>query len=81
MVRSSLANGSAPGGSGWTGDLILGLIDDHDCLTGLGILIKDILNGTLTGRARELWFLRFFLLAGNLLEVRVQLLWVRRSTS
>jgi hypothetical protein len=54
LVRTSLANGSAPGGSGWTGDLILGLIDDHDCLTALGILVKDILNGTLTGNAREL---------------------------
>ena len=54
LVRTSLANGSAPGGSGWTGDLILALIDDHDCLTALGVLVKDILNGTLTGKAREL---------------------------
>jgi len=54
LVRSSLANGSAPGGSGWTGDLILALIEDHDCLTALGVLVKDILNGALTGRAREL---------------------------
>ena len=29
------------------------LLDDHDCLTAMGLLVKDI-NGTLTGRAREL---------------------------
>ena len=54
LVRTTLANGAAPGGSGWTGDLIKALIDDHDCLIGLGILVKDIINGTLNGIAREL---------------------------
>lgn len=53
LVRS-LANGAAPGPSGWTGDLLLALIDDHDCLAALGHLVKDIVNGALTGRAREL---------------------------
>ncbi len=54
LIRSSLANGSAPGGSGWTGDLLLALRDDHDCLVAMGLLVKDIINGTLTGRARDL---------------------------
>ena len=35
LIRSSLANGSSPGPSGWTGDLLLALIDDHNCLIGL----------------------------------------------
>ncbi len=54
LIRSSLANGSSPGPSGWTGDLLLALIDDHDCLIGLGTLVKDIINGSLTGAARDL---------------------------
>ena len=44
IVRRSLANGSAPAGSGWTGDLLLALIDDSDCLSGLACLVKDIIS-------------------------------------
>ena len=54
LVRSSLPNGAAPGGSGWTGDLLKALVDDHDCLSGLAILVMDIINGKLLGRSREL---------------------------
>ena len=54
IVRSSLANGAAPGGSGWTGDLLKALIGDQDCLHGLASLTRDIINGALTGRSREL---------------------------
>jgi hypothetical protein len=32
LIRTTLANGAAPRGSGWTGDLIKALIDDHDSL-------------------------------------------------
>ena len=46
IVRRSLANGSAPAGSGWTGDLLNALIDDCDCLAGIASLVKDIINGS-----------------------------------
>ena len=46
MIRESLANGSSPAGSGWTGDLVKGLIGDKDCL-GLGAIVRDILSGSL----------------------------------
>ena len=54
LVRRDLANGSAPAASGWTGDLVLALIDDSDCLNGLASLVKDIINGTLPVEARTL---------------------------
>ena len=54
MVRESLANGSSPAGSGWTGDLIKGLIGDKECLAGLGAIVRDILSGSLPESCRPL---------------------------
>ena len=55
IVKRSLANGSSPAGSGWTGDLLRPLIDDKDCLTGLGALIRDICTGTIPDSCRSLF--------------------------
>ena len=52
-VIRRLANGSAPAGSGWTGELIRALVDDHDCFKGLNYLITDILNGVFEGQTRN----------------------------
>jgi len=41
------ANGSAPGPSGWSGDLLKFIARDQECLTGLGALIADIANGAI----------------------------------
>ena len=34
IIRRSIANGSAPAGSGWTGDVLNASIDDCDCSFG-----------------------------------------------
>jgi len=43
----SLDNGSAPGPSGWTGNMIKSLITDQECIKLLGTLCTDIINGDL----------------------------------
>jgi hypothetical protein len=48
-----VANGSAPGPSGWTGELIKALVGDADCLAGLVALVEDIINGDLDDSARK----------------------------
>ena len=53
LVRDRLCNGSAPGYSGWTGELVRALIDDEECLEGLTVLIEDILNGYLSPAERD----------------------------
>ena len=52
IVKRELANGSAPGRSGWTGDLIKALVDDEQCLDGLVALTMAIANGRIQGRAK-----------------------------
>src|SRR3569623_2662923 len=52
IISKKLKNGSAPGPSGWTGELIDPLVDDPDCLDGLGVLVGDILNGDLDDNSR-----------------------------
>ena len=54
IVKRSLNNGAAPAGSGWTGDLLYALIGDKDCLSALGTLICDIINGKMAGALRDL---------------------------
>src|ERR1700734_2964527 len=56
-----VANGSAPGPSGWTGELIKALVGDADCLAGLVALVEDIINGDLDDSARK------FLLSSSLI--------------
>jgi hypothetical protein len=55
IVRRSMANGSAPAGSGWTGDLLNALVDDSDCLAGIAALVNDIINGSLPDACRPLF--------------------------
>jgi hypothetical protein len=55
IVKKSLANGSSPAGSGWTGDLLRPLIEDKDCLAGIGALVRDICTGTLPDSCRSLF--------------------------
>ena len=54
IIKSRLANGSAAGPSGWTGELLAVLIDSNDCLTGLSYIIQDIANNRLEPHARDL---------------------------
>ena len=54
IINTKLKNGSAPGPSGWTGELIASLVDDPGCLEALGVLVCDILNGSLDDPSREL---------------------------
>ena len=54
IISSKLKNGSAPGPSGWTGELVAPLIDDPECLDGLGALTTDIINGALEDTSRSL---------------------------
>ena len=55
ILRSirKMANGAAPGVSGWTADLLLPLVDDEECLNGLACLCGDIINGHFSGSDRH----------------------------
>ena len=48
-----MCTGAAPGPSGWTAELLLPLVTDDECLSGLSEIIKDMCNGRLRGEARE----------------------------
>ena len=52
LVARKLKNGSSGGPSGWAGELVFALLDDPDCVQGLGVLISDMLNGHLPDQAR-----------------------------
>ena len=41
------------GPSGWTGELLGGLVGDSECSHGLGVLIEDMINGNLSDQAHE----------------------------
>jgi hypothetical protein len=49
----NLANGAAPGPSGWTGEMILPLVDDPMCLQGIAALCTDMSTGNLDDRCRS----------------------------
>ena len=48
-----LANGAAPAGSGWTGELLQSLAADTDCYVGIECIVNDILNGDLSSELRD----------------------------
>ncbi|MCW3101384.1 MAG: uncharacterized protein JWL77_7002 [Chthonomonadaceae bacterium] len=48
-----LNNGSAPGTSGWTGDMLVCLLGNKVCRHGLAKLICDMMNGTLPEEAKQ----------------------------
>jgi hypothetical protein len=54
IIRTRLANGSAPGPSGWTGELLSVLSHSEDCLDGLTHIIQDMTNNRLEPHARDL---------------------------
>ena len=45
LVDAKLKNGSAPGPSGWTGEMVAALMGDSECTQALRVLIQDIING------------------------------------
>ena len=45
-----LANGASAGPSGWTGELLLALVDDSECLRGLVHLFQDLVAGDVPPR-------------------------------
>jgi hypothetical protein len=53
IIKRRLANGSAPGISGWTGELILVLSQCEHCLAGLKAIVSDGLNGRLPEASRN----------------------------
>lgn len=50
---SSADNGSAPGLSGWSYQMVRVLLADRDCRTGLATLIQDISNNAIHSQAKE----------------------------
>jgi hypothetical protein len=54
IVLKELANGAAPGRSGWTGDLLKALVYDDECLEGLVALVVAIANGDIGGKVKRL---------------------------
>ena len=60
-LLSQLVNGSAPGPSGWTFEMVKTLSSDPECLSGLALLLQDITNGTLPRSIKP------FLLSSNLI--------------
>ena len=53
LIRSKLANGASPGPSGWTGDLLLHLTEDEECLRGIAAITEDIRNGVLSDADKD----------------------------
>lgn len=53
QMIQNMANGSAPGLSGWTGDMLKVIYDDSSCRKGLAHLISDICNGGLPDEVKE----------------------------
>ncbi len=54
LVSEKVANGSAPGPSGWTGEHLQALVGDPDCLSGIVAIVEDIVNGDFSEDARVL---------------------------
>jgi len=54
VIKTMLANGSSPGVSKWTGEMIASLIETPSCLKGLAMLTQDIINGDIPRDAREI---------------------------
>ena len=53
MIRR-LNNGSAPGLSGWTFDMLNTISQDNVCLEGIKCIVSDIINGKLPLAARDM---------------------------
>jgi hypothetical protein len=49
-------NGSAPGFSGWTADLLVTVSDDTDCAAALALIVTDIANGRIAQSVRNRLF-------------------------
>lgn len=54
VIKQSVANGSAPGLSGWTGELLLIAASNGACMEGIVALITDLLHGSLPDEAHAL---------------------------
>ena len=52
IISRDLANGAAPGRSGWSGDMIRAVAQDEECMDGISALTLAILNGELEGKAK-----------------------------
>ena len=53
ILRAS-NNGSASGPSGWGGNLLSSLVESDLCRAGVIALLKDIINGSMSERARQM---------------------------
>ena len=52
-IIKRIANGAAPGPSGWTGETLLCLSRDEECLAGICSLVGDIINDRLSFVSRS----------------------------
>lgn len=52
-IKKFVINGSFPSGSGWTGDHLIPLLKDQDCLRVLALLATLIRNGELDDTCRS----------------------------
>ena len=53
IISREMANGAAPGRSGWTGDLLKAIAPDSECLEGIVTLTALIINGEIEGEAKK----------------------------
>ncbi len=54
LVTKHLRNGSAPGPSGWTGDLISYLVEDDEILEAIALIVSDMIDGRISDSSRKL---------------------------
>jgi hypothetical protein len=54
LLKKQCRNGSSPGVTGWTGELMAHLADDDICIKGLASLVRDIIKGCLPSDTRTL---------------------------
>ena len=57
LIKTRIANGSSRSASGWTGKLLLPLIEDEECLIALAQLIQDIINNNLSEDSKQILLL------------------------
>ena len=53
-IKQKVANGAAPGPSGWTGEMLLPLLKDQTCTEGLAALVLDMTNDCLDAHSKRL---------------------------
>lgn len=53
LILKRMCSASAPGPSGWTGELLAVLIRERECGLGIAAIVRDICNGVFEGSIRD----------------------------